>query len=159
MKLRIGQGIDIHAFVKGRPLVLGGVEIEHDYGLQGHSDADALTHAICDALLGAANLGDIGEHFSDEDPAFENQNSQMFLTHVMGLVKAQGWNVVNVDVTVMTEAPKLMPHKKKMQQTLCATMNIGEDQLSIKATRAEKLGSLGRREGLMALAVVLLSAS
>ncbi|HMQ10700.1 MAG TPA: 2-C-methyl-D-erythritol 2,4-cyclodiphosphate synthase [Oligoflexia bacterium] len=154
---RIGQGIDIHAFTSERNnIVLGGVEIEHDMGLAGHSDADALIHAICDAMLGALAMGDIGQYFSDTDPAYKNANSEMFLQKIYAMVLDKGWHMANIDSTIMTEQPKIAPYVPSMQQNLAKILDLNTNQVSIKATRAEKLGSLGRQEGLMAMANVLL---
>lgn len=156
MNFRIGQGIDTHPFVTGRPLILGGVKIEHTHGLQGHSDADALTHAICDALLGAVAKGDIGVYFSDTASENKNRNSLEFLTQIMQMVREQGWEVSNIDSTIMTENPKLRPHIEQMTSVLAKTMNVHTGQVSIKATRPEKMGALGRGEGLVVHAIALL---
>lgn len=156
MNFRIGQGIDTHPFVKGRPLILGGVKIEHTHGLQGHSDADALTHAICDALLGAIAKGDIGVYFSDTAAENKNRNSLEFLTSIVQMVRGEGWEISNIDSTIMTEDPKLRPHIEKMTHVLAKTMNIHPGQVSIKATRPEKMGALGRGEGLVVHAITLL---
>lgn len=156
MRIRVGQGLDIHPFSSNRKLVLGGVHIEGHAGLSGHSDADALTHAICDALLGALALGDMGQYFSDQDPKYKDKPSLFFLKEVMKMVRERGWNIINVDTTVLTEEPKLKPYTEKMRETLAQTMNVEKDQVSIKATRSEKLGALGRKEGLMALAIVFI---
>ncbi len=156
MNFRIGQGIDTHPFVKGRPLILGGVEIDHTHGLQGHSDADALTHAICDALLGAIAKGDIGVYFSDTATENKNRNSLEFLTQITAMIREEGWEIANIDSTIMTENPKLRPHIEKMSSVLAKTMNIHSGQVSIKATRPEKMGALGRGEGLVVHAIVLL---
>lgn len=156
MKFRIGQGIDTHPFVKGRDLILGGVKIDHTHGLQGHSDADALTHAICDALLGALGQGDIGVYFSDQAPENKNRNSLEFLKEIVTMVRNQDWEISNIDSTIITEEPKLRPHIEKMTSTLAKTMNIHAGQLNIKATRPEKMGALGRSEGLVVHAIVLI---
>lgn len=156
MKIRIGQGIDAHRFVEGRPLILGGVTIPHTHGLEGHSDADALTHAICDAMLGALGLGDIGTHFSDTDAQHKNRNSLDFLEKVHQWVQGKGYDIANIDSTLITEQPKLAPHISSMQDQLANTLKIFKSQVSIKATRAEKMGALGRQEGLLAMAIVLL---
>jgi 2-C-methyl-D-erythritol 2,4-cyclodiphosphate synthase len=153
---RIGQGIDTHPLVEGRPLILGGVTIAHTHGLQGHSDADALTHAVCDGLLGALGLGDIGVYFSDTDPAHENRNSLEFLSIVYQDIQDRGWTLGNMDSTIITEAPKLRPHIPAMQQTLAEQMGVLPEQISIKATRPEKMGALGRGEGILVMANVLL---
>lgn len=156
MKLRIGQGFDTHPFEQGRKLVLGGVEIEHSHGLKGHSDADALIHAMCDAMLGALALGDIGSFFSDTDPQNKDRNSIEFLQGVYEKVQDQGFKIVNIDSTIITEAPKIAPHISAMKKILTEVLHLQENQLSIKATRPEKMGALGRNEGLLALATVLL---
>jgi 2-C-methyl-D-erythritol 2,4-cyclodiphosphate synthase len=156
MNFRIGQGIDTHPFVAGRPLILGGVKIEHTHGLQGHSDADALTHAICDALLGAIAKGDIGVYFSDTASENKNRNSLEFLTQITLMVREQGWEISNIDSTIMTENPRLRPHIEQMTGVLAKTMNIHSGQVSVKATRPEKMGALGRGEGLVVHAIALL---
>lgn len=156
MKLRIGQGIDTHPFVVNRKLILGGVELNHTHGLEGHSDADALTHAICDAMLGALSLGDIGCFFSDTDPAHKDRNSLDFLQIVVAKVHQMGWVVNNIDSTIIVEEPKLRPYIEAMRDTLAKIVRIDKDQVSIKATRPEKLGALGRKEGLTVHAIVLL---
>lgn len=153
---RIGQGYDIHPLVPGRRLVLGGVEIAHDRGLAGHSDADALLHAVTDALLGAIGAGDIGRHFSDRDPRHANRPSGEFVAETMDMVRSRGWRVANVDVTVHAEAPKLAPHVETMRANLAALLGIPADAANVKATRGEGLGAIGRAEGIAAQAVVLL---
>jgi 2-C-methyl-D-erythritol 2,4-cyclodiphosphate synthase len=154
--IRIGQGIDFHTFVEGRKLLLGGVEIPYAKGLQGHSDADALSHAIVDALLGALSLGDIGQHFPDTDPKWKNQASLYFVEHAVKLISLHGWNVGNVDSTVVTEEPMLKPHIEAMRGRLASALKVERDRVSVKATRPEKMGALGRKEGLVALATALL---
>ena len=157
MNIRVGQGFDAHRFTQEKKNIwLGGVEIPHDQGLEGHSDADALTHSICDALLGALALGDIGSHFSDTDPQYKNKNSLFFLEKVLSLVTNKGWTVSNIDSTVITEKPMLRPYIEKIQESLSKTCNLEKDQVSIKATRPEKMGALGRHEGLVTLANVLI---
>ena len=156
MKFRIGQGLDTHPFEAGRPLILGGVEIAHEFGLKGHSDADALTHAICDALLGSIAKGDIGMHFSDQSSENKNRNSLEFLSEIIQMVRDEGYEISNVDTTIMTEAPKLRPYIDKMTATLSETMKISTGQINIKATRPEKMGALGRGEGLVVHAIVLI---
>jgi len=156
MNIRIGQGIDTHPFVEGRPLILGGVDIEHSHGLKGHSDADALTHAICDAMLGALALGDIGQYFQDTDPAHKNRNSQDFLKIILEHVHAKGFGIINIDTTIVTEQPILKRHIPKMIAQLAETLKADQACISIKATRPEQMGALGRHEGLLAMAVVLL---
>ncbi|MCB1197289.1 MAG: 2-C-methyl-D-erythritol 2,4-cyclodiphosphate synthase [Deltaproteobacteria bacterium] len=154
--MRIGQGIDTHPFVEGGRLVLGGVEIPHSHGLQGHSDADALIHAICDGMLGALALGDIGNVFSDTDPANQGRDSVEFLQIIHTRIQAKGYVIGNIDTTIVTEKPKLAPYIPEMQNNLAKVLDINIDQISIKATRPEKMGALGRDEGLLALAIVLL---
>lgn len=154
--MRIGHGYDVHKLVEGRKLILGGVEIPHPLGLLGHSDADVLTHAIMDALLGAAALGDIGQHFPDTDPQYEGASSLTLLAHVMNLLKAQGWQVGNVDATVLAQAPKLAPHIPAMRQNLAHAMGVDLSQVSIKATTEEGLGFTGQKQGIATHAVALL---
>jgi len=156
MSYRIGQGLDVHAFAAGRRLVLGGVEIPHDTGLAGHSDADVLTHAICDAVLGAAGLGDIGRHFPDTDPGFAGADSLGLLDRVVAMVKRQGMRVVNVDATVIAEAPRLAPYVDAMRSRLAAVLLVDTGCVNVKATTSEGLGFTGRREGVAAMAVALL---
>jgi 2-C-methyl-D-erythritol 2,4-cyclodiphosphate synthase len=153
---RIGQGYDIHPLADGRRLVLGGLEIPHERGLAGHSDADAVLHAVTDALLGAIGEGDIGRHFSDRDPRHKERPSREFVIETMAMVRARGWRVGNVDVTVHAEAPKLAPHLDAMRATLAALLGVAPDAANVKATRGEGLGPVGRREGIAAEAVVLL---
>lgn len=159
MKIRIGQGYDVHQLVEGRELWLGGIRLEHEKGLLGHSDADVLIHALCDALLGAASLRDIGFHFPDNGEAFRGIDSKILLRRTIDLVRAHGYELMNADVTVCAEAPKLNPHIPQMQEVLAAIMGVDPDQLSIKATTTERLGFVGRCEGISALAVALLAAS
>jgi 2-C-methyl-D-erythritol 2,4-cyclodiphosphate synthase len=156
MDLRIGQGIDRHRFATGRKLVLGGVEIEHSHGLVGHSDADCLLHAICDAMLGAAALGDIGQMFGDTDPAHKDRSSLEFLAEVEQRLGEHGFAVLNVDATVMAEAPKLAPHVPAMRENIASVLGIGIDRVSVKATRGERVGPEGRAEAATAHAIVLL---
>lgn len=160
INIRVGQGIDIHTFTNERKnVILGGIEIKHSKGLKGHSDADALIHAICDAILGALALGDIGQHFSDTDEVYKNADSQMFLKKIRDVMLEKGWSISNIDSTIITEQPKIAPHSLAMRKNLADILNLELDQVSIKATRAEKIGSLGRQEGLMAMANVLLYSS
>ena len=159
MKIRIGMGYDVHRLIEGRPLIIGGVEIAHSHGLAGHSDADVLLHAICDALLGAAALGDIGAHFPDTDERWEGVDSRVLLREVKFMVSAKGYTVVNVDATVALERPKLRPHIDTMRQVIAVDLDVGVDQISVKATTSEKLGMVGREEGAAAWAVCLLSGS
>jgi 2-C-methyl-D-erythritol 2,4-cyclodiphosphate synthase len=154
--LRVGQGFDVHALVKGRKLVVGGVTIPHDKGLDGHSDADVLIHAVCDALLGAAALGDIGLHFPDTDPKHRNANSRAFLREVGKKVRGAGFSIVNVDATVVAQAPKMAPHTAAMVANLAADLEIDLGQVNIKAKSAERLGAIGRGEGIAAEAIALL---
>ncbi|MGC7402600.1 2-C-methyl-D-erythritol 2,4-cyclodiphosphate synthase [Pandoraea pneumonica] len=155
-KIRIGQGYDVHALVPGRPLVMGGVTIPFDRGLLGHSDADVLLHAITDAVLGAAALGDIGRHFPDTDPTFKGANSVVLLQEAMRRVRAQGYEIVNIDCTVIAQAPKLAPHIAAMTQSIADALGITAGQVNVKAKTNEKLGYLGRQEGIEAQAAALL---
>jgi 2-C-methyl-D-erythritol 2,4-cyclodiphosphate synthase len=154
--MRIGQGYDVHRLVENRKLMLGGVHIPHTHGLLGHSDADVLIHALCDALLGAANLRDIGFHFPDTGAEFKNIDSTILLARTMELVRQKGFELGNCDITVCAEQPKLNPHIPHMQQVLARVMQVNEEQISIKATTTEKLGFVGRKEGISALAMALL---
>lgn len=157
--IRVGQGYDVHQLVEGRPLVLGGVTVDHNKGLAGHSDADVLVHSLCDALLGAAGKGDIGQHFPDTDSSYKNIDSRILLRKVMSLLQADDWQLVNADLTIIAQAPKLAPHIPQMRSLLSKDMNIDETQLNIKATTTEELGYCGREEGIAALAIVLLEIS
>jgi 2-C-methyl-D-erythritol 2,4-cyclodiphosphate synthase len=157
--MRTGIGYDIHPFEQGRPLVLGGVRIAHEAGLGGHSDADVLAHAIIDALLGAAALGDIGQHFPPDDPRYRDANSLDLLRQAVELVAGAGYRVVNVDATVVAQAPKLSPHIAAMRAALAGALGVGEDAVSVKATTADRLGAVGRGEGIAALAVALLDST
>ena len=157
MKIRIGFGYDVHQLVEDRDLWLGGIKIEHTHGLLGHSDADVLIHAICDAILGAANMRDIGYHFPPKKGnEFENIDSKILLRKTLDIVSTRGYTIGNIDATVCAERPKLNPHIPLMQQTLAEVMNIDPDDISIKATTTEQLGFTGREEGISAYAVVLL---
>ena len=158
MKIRIGNGYDIHRLVAQRPLILGGVEISHHLGLEGHSDADVLTHAIMDAMLGALSLGDIGHYFPPTDPKWAGADSLRLLKQVDELVRSQGWQIGNIDSTIVAERPKLKPHLKAMRDRLAQTLAIEPSQISVKATTNEKLGPTGREEGISAYTVVLLQA-
>ena len=158
MTIRIGNGFDVHALATGRRLVLGGVTIPHERGLDGHSDADVLLHAIIDAILGALALGDIGAHFPDSDPRWKDADSRVLLRHVAGLAVAQGYAVENLDTTVIAQAPKLAPHVRQMRANIAADLGCDVAQVSIKATTTERLGFAGREEGIAALATVLLFA-
>lgn len=154
---RVGQGFDVHALVTGRPLIIGGVTIPHTHGLAGHSDADVLLHAVTDAILGAAGLGDIGRHFPDTDPAYQGADSRVLLREAMALVAKAGWLVVNVDATVHAQAPKIGPHAPAMVENIAADLQIAMDQVNIKAKTNEKLGYLGRQEGIAASVVAMLA--
>lgn len=159
MKIRVGFGYDVHALTPGRELWLGGVKIEYELGLQGHSDADVLVHAICDALLGAANLRDIGYHFPDTAGEYKNIDSKILLRDTVRLIRGKGYEIGNIDATVCAERPKLNPHIPAMQRTLASVMGIDPDDVSIKATTTEKLGFTGRQEGMSAYATVLITRS
>jgi len=154
--MRIGQGYDVHALVQGRKLVVGGVTIPFEKGLAGHSDADVLIHAVCDALLGAAALWDIGLHFPDTDPKHRNANSRAFLREVAKKVRLAGFSIVNLDATVIAQAPKIAPHTAAMVANLAADLEIDLGQVNIKAKTAERLGAIGRGEGIAAEAIALL---
>ena len=156
VKIRVGFGYDVHRLVENRELWLGGIRLEYDKGLLGHSDADVLIHAICDALLGAANMRDIGYHFPDTAGEFENIDSKILLKKTVQLIATKGYQVGNVDATVCAERPKLNPHIPLMKQTLASVMGVDEDDVSIKATTTEKLGFTGRQEGISAYATVLI---
>lgn len=158
MKLpyRIGFGYDVHRLESGYPLWLGGIQIEHSVGLEGHSDADVVLHTVCDALLGAAALGDIGVHFPPTDMQYKGIDSKILLERTCQLVRAQGYEIGNIDVTIAAEAPKLNPHIPKMRTTMARVMNIEEEQISLKATTTERLGFTGRQEGMAAYAVALI---
>lgn len=154
---RVGQGFDVHALVPGRKLIVGGVEIAHPQGLLGHSDADVLLHAICDALLGAAGLGDIGQHFPDTDERFRGADSAALLREACDRVAALGWAVGNVDATIVAQAPKMAPHIPGMVRNIAAALRIASSQVNVKAKTTERLGFTGRGEGIEAQAVVLLN--
>jgi len=156
MSFRIGTGFDVHALVPGRKLVLGGVHIPHDKGLDGHSDADALIHAIGDAILGALALGDLGRHFPDTDPRWKDADSRKLLRHIVALMTERGYAIGNVDATVIAQAPKMAPHIGRMRQNLAEDLDCTLDDVSVKATTTEHLGFAGRGEGIAATAVVLL---
>ena len=155
-KVRVGMGYDVHQLVSGRSLWLGGIQVEHTFGLLGHSDADVLIHAICDALLGAANMRDIGYHFPDNGSEFKDIDSKILLRRTVELIGERGYRVGNVDATVCAQRPKLNPHIPRMQQCLAQVMGIDTDDVSIKATTTEWLGFTGREEGISAYAVVLI---
>jgi 2-C-methyl-D-erythritol 2,4-cyclodiphosphate synthase len=155
--IRIGHGFDVHQLVEGRKCIIGGVDIPHDKGLKGHSDADVLLHAICDALLGAVALGDIGKHFPDTDPRFKGIDSRELLRHVVQLVKAKGYAVGNVDATLIAEAPRMAKHIPAMCANIAADLDVDVDAINVKATTTEKLGFTGRGEGIAAEAVCLVN--
>jgi 2-C-methyl-D-erythritol 2,4-cyclodiphosphate synthase len=155
-QFRVGIGNDIHRLVEGRKLILGGVEIHHERGLLGHSDGDSLTHAITDALLGAAALGDIGSHFSDRDPRWAGADSLVFLRHVRDLLEEQGFEIANVDATILAERPKMAPHISEMKVRLAEAMKISESQINVKAKTNEGLDAIGRGEAIAAQAVALI---
>lgn len=154
--MRIGQGFDVHQLVEGRKLIIGGVEIPHDKGLLGHSDADVLLHAICDALLGAAALGDIGRHFSDADPKFKNIDSRILLREVARMVANAGFRVGNVDATIIAQAPRMASYIPRMVENIAADLGVAVNAVNVKATTTERLGFSGRGEGIAAQAVTLL---
>jgi 2-C-methyl-D-erythritol 2,4-cyclodiphosphate synthase len=154
--MRIGNGYDIHKLVKGRPLVLGGVTIPFDLGLAGHSDADVLCHAICDALLGAAGQGDIGHHFPDTDPKYKGIASTDLLSQVYEIIRDKGFSVVNIDATILAEAPKLSPFREAMQQNIAEAVGTAPSRVNVKATTMEGLDSVGKKEGMAAICTVLI---
>lgn len=156
MNIRIGEGWDVHALVPGRKLILGGVEIAHTSGLLGHSDADVLLHAITDAVLGAAGLGDIGRHFPDTDAQFKGADSSVLLAEAMRRVRAQGWELVNVDSTIVAQAPKLAPHMSAIRAGVAHALGVAPEQVNVKAKTAEKLGPVGQGQSMEARAVALL---
>jgi 2-C-methyl-D-erythritol 2,4-cyclodiphosphate synthase len=155
--MRIGHGFDVHALVVGRPCIIGGVNVPYAKGLDGHSDADVLLHAICDALLGAAALGDIGQHFPPTDARFKGIDSRQLLRHVVALLHERGYKVVNIDSTVICELPKLSPHTAQMRALIAADCQVSLDAINVKATTTEKLGFTGRGEGIAAEAVCLIA--
>jgi 2-C-methyl-D-erythritol 2,4-cyclodiphosphate synthase len=159
MAIRIGNGYDIHRLVPDRDLILGGVKIDHELGLLGHSDADVLTHAIMDAMLGALSLGDIGHYFPPTDPAWAGADSLVLLKQVHGLVQARGWEIGNIDSVVVAERPKLKPHIEAMRQKLAGVLGLAADRIGIKATTNERLDAIGQEAGIAAYAVVLLEKS
>jgi 2-C-methyl-D-erythritol 2,4-cyclodiphosphate synthase len=156
MDIRIGHGFDVHAFAAGRKLIIGGVDIPHELGLLGHSDADVLLHAICDALLGAAGLGDIGRHFPDSDARYKGIDSRELLRHVAGLLAERGWKAGNVDATIIAQAPKMAPHIAAMVANIAADLGVAAGMVNVKATTTERLGFTGRGEGIAAEAVCLI---
>ena len=157
LNYRIGIGFDVHSFKEGRKLILGGTEIPFEKGLAGHSDADALLHAISDAMLGALSLGDIGSHFPDTDPKFKNIDSTILLAKVNELINAENYEVVNVDSVIMLQRPKILPYVNQMKEKISGILGIKVDQVSVKATTTEKLGFVGREEGISVMATVLIS--
>jgi 2-C-methyl-D-erythritol 2,4-cyclodiphosphate synthase len=154
--VRIGQSTDIHAFIEGRPLILGGVTIDHPLGLLGHSDADVLLHAICEAIIGALGLGDIGKHFPDTDPLYKGISSRVLLGKTWQLMSDEGYQLVNLDSLILIEKPKIAPYIEEMRRNISSDLHCDIRQVNVKATRGEKLGFIGRQEGVMAQAVVLL---
>lgn len=156
--MRIGQGFDVHALVSGRRLIVGGVEIAYDKGLAGHSDADVLVHAICDALLGAAGLGDIGRHFPDTDERYRDADSRVLLAEVAKRIRDSGWTIVNIDATIIAQAPRMAPHIPLMQERIRACLG-GQCQVNVKAKTMEHLGAIGRGEGIAAEAIALLASA
>jgi len=154
--MRVGQGLDVHALVEGRRLIIGGVDIPYHLGLAGHSDADVLLHAICDALLGAAGLGDIGRHFPDSDPKFKGIDSRHLLRETMRLVALKGFHVINVDATLIAQMPRMAPHIPQMEANIAADLCVDNECVNVKATTTEKLGFAGRGEGIAAQAICLL---
>jgi 2-C-methyl-D-erythritol 2,4-cyclodiphosphate synthase len=157
MKIRVGMGYDVHQLEEGRDFFLGGIQLQASKGAVGHSDADVLIHALCDALLGAANLGDIGVHFPNNDNRWKGMDSKFFLETVTGMLHKNGWKIENVDCTICVEKPRINPHIDAMKKVLAFLMNISEEDVSIKATTSEKLGYVGREEGVNAYAVALIS--
>lgn len=157
--MRIGHGFDVHAFGDGDFITIGGVQIPYERGLIAHSDGDVALHALADALLGAAALGDIGKHFPDTDAAYKGADSRVLLRHVMGLIQDKGYRVGNVDVTIIAQAPKMAPHIQAMRENIAADLNVRLDDVNVKATTTEKLGFTGRKEGIAVEAVALLLAA
>jgi 2-C-methyl-D-erythritol 2,4-cyclodiphosphate synthase len=155
--VRVGIGLDIHAFGPGDHVMLGGVRIAHDRGLLAHSDGDVVLHALCDALLGAMGEGDIGQHFPDTDPRWKDADSRVFLRHCAALLVRQGWRLVNADLTVLAEAPRLGSHREAMRASIAADLGVEPARINVKATTSERLGAIGRAEGLACQAVVLLA--
>ncbi|MCR5775258.1 MAG: 2-C-methyl-D-erythritol 2,4-cyclodiphosphate synthase [Lachnospiraceae bacterium] len=157
--MRIGQGYDVHRLTEGRRLIIGGVEIPFEKGLLGHSDADVLLHAVMDALLGAAALGDIGKHFPDTDERYKDADSMKLLSEVSGMLSERGYQVINLDATIIAQAPKMRPHIDKMRENIAHMLNVGTDRINVKATTEEHLGFTGKGEGISASAVCLLASS
>lgn len=154
--LRVGQGYDVHQLVTGRPLIIGGVHIPYEKGLLGHSDADVLLHAVTDACLGAVGLGDIGSYFPDNDDAYKNADSSILLKHVWEMIKGKGYQLVNIDATIIAQKPKMAPYIELMKTKIASVLEAEREQINVKATTTEKLGFTGREEGIASLAVVLL---
>ncbi len=154
--IRVGQGFDVHQLVEGRPLIIGGIEIPYEKGLLGHSDADVLLHTVADACLGAIGEGDIGKHFPDTDPNFKDADSAKLLTHVWSLVKAKGFELGNIDCTIIAQKPKMAPYIEKMRERIAQLLEADISQVNVKATTTEKLGFTGRQEGIASLATVLI---
>jgi 2-C-methyl-D-erythritol 2,4-cyclodiphosphate synthase len=154
--IRVGQGYDVHRFNDGNFIILGGVKIDYEQGLEAHSDGDVVLHALCDALLGAAALGDIGKHFPDTDPEFKGADSRVLLRHVYGIVKDKGYQLVNADMTIIAQAPKMAPHIAAMCSNIADDLNVAVDCINVKATTTEKLGFEGRKEGIAVQAIVLI---
>lgn len=157
MNIRIGHGFDAHRFEEGRKLILGGVEIPYALGLAGHSDADAVIHAVCDALLGAAGFDDIGHHFPDSDEKFKNINSRVLLQHVAKLLKEKKYSVMNIDITIVAQVPKMAPYREHMRENLASDLSVAFEQINIKATTTEGMGFTGRKEGIAVFAVALIN--
>jgi 2-C-methyl-D-erythritol 2,4-cyclodiphosphate synthase len=154
--MRIGTGFDVHAFGPGNSIVLAGVRVAHSRGVAAHSDGDVVLHALCDAMLGAAGLGDIGMHFPDSDPLWKGADSRRFVSTVLEMLRVRAWAIANADITVLAQAPKLAPHRLEMRRSLAQMLGVSENQVNIKATTTEHLGFVGREEGIAAQAVVLL---
>ncbi len=159
MTIRVGFGFDVHEFAGNRPLILGGVNIPHTHGLAGHSDADALLHAVADALLGAAGLGDIGYHFPDSDAAYKNYDSRIFLRDIHQKIQQQQLAIANVDATIVAQAPKMSPYRTQMERNIAEDLQLSSDCVNVKATTTESLGFIGRKEGVAVWAVTLLTAA
>jgi 2-C-methyl-D-erythritol 2,4-cyclodiphosphate synthase len=154
--IRVGQGYDVHRFKDGGEVILGGVNIPYEQGLEAHSDGDVVLHALCDAILGAAALGDIGKHFPDTDPAFKGADSRVLLRHVYGVVQEKGYKLINADITIIAQAPKMSPHTAEMCRNIADDLQVDVDCINVKATTTEKLGFEGRKEGIAVQAVVLI---
>jgi len=154
--IRVGQGYDVHRFNDGKFIILGGVKINYEQGLEAHSDGDVVLHALCDALLGAAALGDIGKHFPDTDPEFKGADSRVLLRHVYRIVQEKGYQLVNADMTIIAQAPKMAPHINEMCSNIAEDLNVSVDSINVKATTTEKLGFEGRKEGIAVQAIVLI---